>query len=249
MEGKNAWAKDCGPPPHGISSGFNENNLDTTYPHFVSYSCMLGYERASGQTSIQCQESGQWESDILICKPKPCGNTPLDVIFVVDQSSSADPDNFSKMKNGIADFISSSFVVSPMEVNVGVVAFSSDQADIILRSSDPNQLLTDIRALMQRGGSANFALGISKAVDDFSRGSRSGTPKVMILLSGGKSIGSSQIAANAAKAKGINIFTIGIGPGVDKAELREIASDHSKARFVDTFDEIRDVLVVKDLCQ
>ncbi|ESO92226.1 hypothetical protein LOTGIDRAFT_162881 [Lottia gigantea] len=69
-------AKDCGPHPQGILSMVTDLEVGTTYPNIASYTCKEGHERASGQTSIRCLESGQWESDVLVCEPKDCGDLP-----------------------------------------------------------------------------------------------------------------------------------------------------------------------------
>ncbi|ESO98557.1 hypothetical protein LOTGIDRAFT_174153 [Lottia gigantea] len=212
--------------------------------------CKKGFEMVQG---LECIE-GEWIYQTPICKPteaKDCGSKPLDVIFVVDQSASVGPDNFSKMINSIVEFTSSSLVVDPTTVNVGFIAVAFRSIDVIHLLNDQNDVLKEIGLFeMDQGSSVTFKDSFNEAIYDFNENGRSEVPNVMILLAGGKSTDNPQPNANVAKESGVDIFTIGIGQSVDKAELREMASVPSKARFVDTFDEIGEALddLLNDLC-
>ena len=64
----------------------------------------------------------------------------------------------------------------------------------------------------------------------FSNGGRAGIPKLLILLTDGRQkqyAGASQRGdiADELRADGINILAVGIGQGVNKTELREIAGN------------------------
>ncbi|ESO92262.1 hypothetical protein LOTGIDRAFT_162916 [Lottia gigantea] len=68
-------AKDCGDlPPGTLSTG--RVNGGSTFPNTANYTCDEGHERESGKTEISCLASGQWETDVLVCKPKYCGSIP-----------------------------------------------------------------------------------------------------------------------------------------------------------------------------
>jgi collagen type VI alpha len=67
-----------------------------------------------------------------------------------------------------------------------------------------------------------------------------GIPKVLVLLTDGKSQGESvSPPAQALKNIGISIFSIGVGSGVSISQLNEIASDpDSEYVFQRTFDNL-----------
>ena len=77
----------------------------------------------------------------------------------------------------------------------------------------------------------------------FSNGGRAGVPKILILLTDGsqtQDAGASQPGdiAEELRADGINILAVGIGQGVDKTELREIAGNLQSVYISDNFDKI-----------
>jgi von Willebrand factor type A domain len=65
-------------------------------------------------------------------------------------------------------------------------------------------------------------------------------PDVMIILTDGasNSRGATIAAANAAKAAGVTIISVGIGSGVNRDELVEMASNPGFVFTTDDFDSL-----------
>ncbi|ESO92235.1 hypothetical protein LOTGIDRAFT_233236 [Lottia gigantea] len=241
-------AKDCGPPPEGTLSTGTVNG-DSTFPNNATYTCDEGNERLSGKTVISCLASGRWETDILVCQPsKKCESLPIDVVFVVDGSSSVTSDNFTTMINAIAD---SGFVVFPRTAYVGLVVFSGnfqpDEDIIPLSPSDPNTLATKIRALVNRGGLGDASFGVSTAQDTAFNNRRPDTMDLIILLTTGNS---TNPQSDANMIFNIDISAYGIGPDVGLADLEKFVNSDIAAVFLDTFDEIQGVFdpIAASLC-
>ncbi|ESO93807.1 hypothetical protein LOTGIDRAFT_153277 [Lottia gigantea] len=246
-------AKECGPLPQGNSSKGTVNG-STLFPNTASYTCDEGHEPVSGEPEISCLASGKWETDVLVCQlTKDCGSEPLDLVSVVDGSSSVNSESYDKMIDEIADFNSISLNVNSMTVNVGLVNSDGNfdfSSDVIILSSDSNQVLGKIRALKHQGGSLDYAFSINTAKNSIFDDFRPEVQDVIILLSAGVSSVNPQSKASDAKGAGIKIFTIGIGDSVDRGELKGIASDPTEAKFINFFSDIRATLhdLVNDFC-
>ena len=69
-------------------------------------------------------------------------------------------------------------------------------------------------------------------------GDRPGVPNIGIIVTDGKSnrAGETKQAAKDARDHGINIFSVGVGSGIDKAELNEMASDPDSTHVLTVTD-------------
>ncbi|ESO98449.1 hypothetical protein LOTGIDRAFT_159256 [Lottia gigantea] len=69
-------AKDCGDPPPGTESTGTASS-GTTYTDTADYICNEGFVRQSGNSQIECLDTGKWDiANILVCEPKDCGVPP-----------------------------------------------------------------------------------------------------------------------------------------------------------------------------
>ena len=76
-------------------------------------------------------------------------------------------------------------------------------------------------------------------------GDRPGVPNIGIIVTDGRSnnAAATQAAANAARAAGIELFSVGVGSGVSRAELNSMATDpdNSHVFMVDDFSKLAQI--------
>jgi uncharacterized protein YegL len=153
----------------------------------------------------------------------PPAQRHLDVELVLDESGSVAGPDFTAMKNGAVTFAN-----SLMNGNnaLGVQMFSLNARQIFSLTTVKASAINAINAVSQRGGSTAIGLGLSAAQNDLNAHGRPGVQKVVILETDGFNNVQPDptTVANSLKAQGTLVFTVGIGPGVDTAELNRLAS-------------------------
>ena len=171
-----------------------------------------------------------------ICPSEVVG-LPLDVILVIDHSSSmsdsllallglsqSSTDKMTAAKNAAIAF------VQQMQMGidqVGVVQFNG-YADLLQTlSHDAVQIEQSIQGISSSGGTAIDA-GLDAARDELQQNGRADSARVIVILSDGLSSADSAIkAADAAKSDGIRVISVGIGGDVDAALMESIASSQT----------------------
>ncbi len=129
-------------------------------------------------------------------------------------------------------------VVATTAQPVGAIRFES-RAQVAHEISPDGQACAEAILQIPSGGGTDIAAaleaGHAMVRAAVASASHSATPGLMILLSdGGSAREPAMAAAEAAKADGIRIITIGLGSSIDEALLRHIAS--SEADFHHTID-------------
>ena len=124
------------------------------------------------------------------------------------------------------------YTISEGETHVGLLEFSSsvkvvsplNKHNTLSRIED---IVTQLQPSRGSGRVSDEALRVaSDQVFDVSKGGRSGASKVLVILTHGKSTGDvpPTEAVKPLKNRGVNIFVVAIGPGVDPEETKEIAT-------------------------
>ena len=160
------------------------------------------------------------------------GDCPLteqraDVMLVIDRSGSMEGTPLQHAKNAAKAFVDR-LDLSPGGDQVGLVSYSSSAATNHLLSRSAGTVRSAIDALAS-GGRTNITDGINKAQEELESARHiSDNKAVIVLMTDGKhNVGSGPgPAADAAKAKGTRIITIGLGD-VNETELRSLASSPS----------------------
>ncbi|XP_063397843.1 cartilage matrix protein-like [Mytilus trossulus] len=173
---------------------------------------------------------------LLLAKPsdakntKGCG-TKADVMFVLDSSGSVGSSNWQIMLKFVQNVINI-FTIGKDDVQVGVDIYSGGPSSQIKLNSyhSKTQLMNAVKGISYIGGGTATHLGIQHMTNtsfSSSYGSRSGVPKIGIIVTDGQSNSKVETlsAANDTKSEGILLFSIGIGSSTDSAELRGIAND------------------------
>ncbi|XP_058155825.1 collagen alpha-3(VI) chain isoform X2 [Dasypus novemcinctus] len=156
-----------------------------------------------------------------------------DIVFLVDGSSALGPANY----NAIRDFIAK--VIQRLEIGQDLIQVAVAQYADTVRpefyfNSYPNKkdVLSAVRRMKAQEGPARY----TGSALDFARNNlftsaagyraAEGVPKLLVLLTGGKSQDEISQPAQELKGSGIMAFAIG-NKEADQAELQEIAFDSS----------------------
>ena len=176
-----------------------------------------------------------------------CGDAKIDLVFVLDASTSVTEPNFELMKDFVADFL---FIadIDNGNVRVGVIIYSTeDHLEFNLNTySTKVDVLTAIEDIPYRYGSTNTADALKTMRTEMytaANGDRPNVPNICIVVTDGVSNINSRRTipeAEEARAAGIHIYAIGIGL-TDTTELDGIASKPvEENRFaVQEFSELR----------
>lgn len=156
------------------------------------------------------------------------------MVFILDSSASIWRPHF-RAQLDFVDGIVSTFNIGKTNksTQVGIVTFAQGvykQFDLN-RYSNIASLKTAIKRIRHRAGRMTNTGDAIKFMADRMfvphRGSRTGVPKLAIVITDGQSQKFSKtiMAAANAKSKGIEMFAIGVGDKVKTSELEGIASD------------------------
>ncbi|XP_033989175.1 collagen alpha-1(VII) chain [Trematomus bernacchii] len=153
-----------------------------------------------------------------------------DIVFLVDESWSVGQTNFSRVKDFISTIISSfqGMVFGTEGVRFGVTVFGDvPRMRIALTDySSQEEVLRAVRDLPYVGGSRRMGDALQFLVDAvFSPAiSRDHAPKIVVMITNGRSDDLVDAAAKAVADNGISLFAVGVR-GADEAELRRIVSE------------------------
>lgn len=170
----------------------------------------------------------------------------LDLVFLVDESSSVGATNFLSELRFVRKMLSD-FPVSPENTRVALVTFSS-KTHVVARvdhisAPKSNQhkcslFNQEIPAINYRGG-GTFTKGAFQRAAQILRHSRANATKAIFLITDGYSNGGDpRPVAAALRERGVEIFTLGIWQG-NIRELHDMASNPKDQHcyFVHNFEE------------
>ncbi|XP_033733474.1 collagen alpha-1(XII) chain-like [Pecten maximus] len=190
-----------------------------------------------------------------------CGDQPADIVFLLDSSGSEGNSNFLLQKQFVSSVIND-FNISPTDTQVGVATFStSSRADILLQQyNDKASLLHAVQHVAYKDGETRTDLGLNTVERNIFHsthhhyGPRRGAKRFVIVLTDGRSnepdLTSS--AGRSLKRHVDEVFAIGIGHSVDKAELSNIATnDHHHVFTAGNFHDLQNLQgnIVKEICE
>ncbi|XP_073774665.1 von Willebrand factor A domain-containing protein 2 [Danio rerio] len=164
----------------------------------------------------------------------------MDILFVMDSSYSVGKGGFERSRHYMLK-LCEALDVRQDKVRVGVVQFgSTPKLEVSLDSyKTKEELKKKLKKIHYRGGSTQTGLALKFVLrKGFSGGRNSSVPRVVVLLSDGKSQGAVQLPASELKLSGVLLFAVGIRyPRWD--ELRELASGPSDSHvfFAEHFSD------------
>ncbi|XP_048588340.1 uncharacterized protein LOC5512415 isoform X2 [Nematostella vectensis] len=169
----------------------------------------------------------------------PC-KVAVDLAFVLDGSTSinnADPGNFQLLKNFMINIVKS-FKISSERTHVGLVLYSSfTQLKFNFdKYSDSASIVKAINTTDYPKGGTRTGEALKMAKSQLFGASMRSVPKVLIVLTDGRSSDKVEAPSKALKDEGVVIFAVGVGDQIDPSELNVMASDSKsdhvfKAKF------------------
>ncbi|XP_065931359.1 collagen alpha-4(VI) chain-like isoform X2 [Magallana gigas] len=170
----------------------------------------------------------------------------VDVVFLLDSSTSVGNDNYDKMKSFVTKFLHYANIDNG-DVRVGLLSYSTRvTVEFKLNSKSTKADVFDaVNALPWRYGSTNTADGLKTMHEELfnvANGDRPGVPNICIIMTDDVSNINYRRTipeADVAKKKGIRIYAVGIALK-DLKEVNGIASEPASTNVfaVNTFDEL-----------
>ncbi|KAM7403882.1 hypothetical protein PAMA_004351 [Pampus argenteus] len=175
-----------------------------------------------------------------------------DVVLLVDGSYSIGLQNFAKVR-AFLEVLVNSFDIGPNKVQISLVQYSRDpHTEFALNTHhDINAVVKAVRTFPYRGGSTNTGKAMSYVREKIfisARGARQNVPRVMVLITDGKSSDSFKDAATNLRNIDVEIFAVGVKDAV-RSELEAIANPPSDTHVyeVEDFDAFQ--RISKELTQ
>ncbi|XP_052788738.1 cartilage matrix protein-like [Mya arenaria] len=182
-------------------------------------------------------------------------NQQLDLVFVMDTSSSLSSNDFTRATRFISEVVDG-FEISPNKTQVGLLTYSSNarvefhinqNTDNVSLNNAISNVTSSVPSIVPNvPGSRHTGLAIDKAITEVysaDNGARPGAVKVMVVITDGNSDDelNTTDAAKKAHAAGVVTFSVGVGNNIGKTELDNIASDPNctHAYTVKGYDEIK----------
>uniref|UniRef100_A0A8C1FN31 Collagen, type XII, alpha 1a n=1 Tax=Cyprinus carpio carpio TaxID=630221 RepID=A0A8C1FN31_CYPCA len=167
-----------------------------------------------------------------------------DIVLLVDGSYSIGLANFAKVRSFL-EVLVNSFDIGRDKVQISLVQYSRDpQTEFSLNKHHDNAaVLNAVRTFPYRGGSTNTGKAMTYVREKIfipARGARDNVPRVMVLITDGKSSDSFKNPANKLREADVEIFAVGVKDAV-RSELEAIANTPSDNHVfeVEDFDSFQ----------
>ena len=226
------------------------------YPEFWKYATQNDWERAVtslrnfykspvGQRVEDLRRRND-EADIIEATLNKCSRS-LDAVILLDESGSVTDQNFKESLQfviNITKAFSSKKLRDAQGTRVALSTFSyMYTAHFHLSSHNSHsQYQAAVDGIRKHGGTTSLGYALTRVSDQFSeanglRNERYGIPRVLIVITDGKSHDSVVIPAHRLREKNIVIYTVAIGH-VDMPQLVEVASSRGHIYNLRTFVEL-----------
>ncbi|XP_051948609.1 collagen alpha-1(XIV) chain [Xyrauchen texanus] len=176
-----------------------------------------------------------------------CRAAKADLVFVVDGSWSIGDANFQKIIRFLYNTAGALDRIGPDGTQVAIAQFSDDARTEFKLSSYDNKenLLDTILRISYKGGNTKTGRAMKHVKDTVFTavgGARRGVPKVLVVLTDGRSQDDVHLVSQEIQAEGYIVFAIGFADA-DYGELVSIASKPSERHvfFVDDLDAFKKI--------
>lgn len=173
---------------------------------------------------------------------------PLDLAFVLDDSTSVSDDEFTDVIDFVTYVIDAFPGVSSSGTRVGIVMFSSE-ASIAMpfnRYFERKRMIAAVKKLQRKRGGTHIGEGLAKSFELYSSkayGSRPSALKVMLLMTDGKNQGEGVVEnAKKLRERGVRVIVVGVGKAVLDVQLEQIAGKKENVFKVDSFKGLEPVV-------
>ncbi|XP_059211841.1 collagen alpha-1(XII) chain [Centropristis striata] len=236
-------------PASATKTSISDLSPDVDYA--VTISAYSGSEESlpvSGQITLE-SSGGTRETPR---KPDPsdsvkCSFSALaDVVFLVDGSWSVGRPNFKNIRSFISA-TAGAFQIGEDKTRVGVVQYGSDpRTEFSLnRHMTRPALLKAIGSLPYKGGDTMTGDALDYVLKNSfteASGARAGFPRVLVIITDGKSEDAVESSAKQLRSRGVEVFVLGINQA-DEGEMKLMASvpHRSHVYSVANFNSIKSV--------
>uniref|UniRef100_H3CK63 Collagen, type XIV, alpha 1b n=1 Tax=Tetraodon nigroviridis TaxID=99883 RepID=H3CK63_TETNG len=184
----------------------------------------------------------------LLCPIRPvCRAARADLAFLVDGSWSIGDDNFLKITRFLYSAVGALDRIGPEGTQVAIVQFSDEpRTEVQLKSyRKKERLLEAISSISYKGGNTKTGRAIQHMKDSVfteEGGARTAVPKVLVLLTDGRSQDDVSKVSKELQKQGFVVFAIGFADA-DYGELVNVASKPSSTHvfFVDDLDAFKEM--------
>lgn len=227
---------------HNELAGIASDPDELHYFNIDNYSDMSYIKKTIDEKVCQAndQSFGEWNTtdnvaefrggkeEVLILD---CSDKKADIFFMVDSSYSINSDNFAKemeFVESVIDFLD----IGANKTRVGVVTFS-DVVKFIVKleyNFEKEELISHLNNANYLGGGTDTASALRRMREEGFFGNineiREDASRILVVMTDGLSLTPDVTAreANLLKKMGVQIFSVGIGTGIDKRELEDMAS-------------------------
>uniref|UniRef100_A0A3Q1AKS5 Collagen alpha-1(XII) chain n=1 Tax=Amphiprion ocellaris TaxID=80972 RepID=A0A3Q1AKS5_AMPOC len=224
------------------------SDLSPDVDYVVTIAAYAGSEESlpiSGQ--ITSDNFGNGRSHPLLHPFPGCSASAIaDVVFLVDGSWSVGRPNFKYIRNFMSA-AAGAFQISEDGTRVGVVQYSDDARTEFKLNQHLSRpaLLRAIGSLPYKGGNSMTGDALDYLLKNTfteAAGARKGFPKVLVIITDGKSEDPVELYAKQLRSRGVEIFVLGIQQA-DENEMKLMASTpyRSHVYSVANFDMIKNV--------
>ncbi|XP_067901672.1 collagen alpha-1(XII) chain-like isoform X2 [Heterodontus francisci] len=176
-----------------------------------------------------------------------CLGAKADLVFLVDGSWSIGDENFNKILKFCFDTIGALDNVSPLGMQISLVQFSDDaKAEFKLNTySDKVKVLAALQMIPYKGGNTKTGRALKFLRDNvfiYPNGMRKTVPKVLVVVTDGRSQDEVKKPALTLQEAGYSVFVVGVAD-IDVTELKNIGSKPSERHLfiVDDFDAFKKI--------
>ncbi|KAM6910519.1 collagen alpha-6(VI) chain-like [Xenentodon cancila] len=180
---------------------------------------------------------------IEICSPEVCKDVPSDIMFLTDSSERISEKDFIKMKAFLKSVISKS-VVGVNDVHIGVMQFSTENhLEFPLTKYLNKERIFEAIDNMEQMNKGTFTgrgiAGVSQYFDASSGGRRE-LNQILVVITYGRAEDEVKGPAEALRAKGVEIYTIGV-MDAKHSQLLEISGSLNHVFSAENADMLSDL--------
>ncbi|XP_039262210.2 uncharacterized protein LOC120338298 [Styela clava] len=222
------------PPNEGNMTCSDDNNIGSV----CEFGCNRGY-RIQGNAEVTCLENQEWSSSRPCCRDDCAPYARMNLIFVLDSSSSVGLENFYDIKQFVKD-LQKRFVLSVDFTQVTAIVYHSKIVPLNNNEIfDSNVEFEEAIGKLTYSGLGTYTgKAIEYVIENFI-GRRDGAKDVVVLLTDGKSL--DDVTEPAKKLRQLNVHVVAVGVKEARwSELEAIASKPISENIV-TVDKFVDL--------
>lgn len=179
----------------------------------------------------------------LCSQPRPgCQAQSLDLVFLLDASTSVGPENFAQMQSFIRK-CTLRFDVNPDVAQVGLVVYGGQVQTAFGLDTHPTRAAV-LRAMSQApylggvGSAGTALLHVDDKVMTVQRGARPGVPKAVVMLTGGRGAEDAAVPAQKLRNNGISVLVMSVGAILREA-VRRLAGPRDSLIHVAAYTDLQ----------